>query len=257
MSLLRGLKLTWHALKKARELRRQGIDPAEFFRRRGLEKVLEHLIRTPDPEHRAMVPEEALSVWEEYKPKDAGTLPVTDDHLALIRRTRFAWQTVEVGAPRVDQAAPYGSADPLRDVAKAFGEAPVTELARRHADMTGVLNHCFQHANIEPGTYDVEGRAFVLSPDHLTLVRELTFSWHLDELDEGPWPTPVCDPKRPYGRFTFHQKEMAIHLGWLSGGDRPLTETEMTRLTDMHYEMVDVLRVMAAHAVLEADGSTA
>src|SRR3712207_3023637 len=109
MSLWRRVSHFWAILQEARALKRQGIDPAEFFRRRGMEKALEDAHRIE-----ADVPGEARAVWQDYEPDESAEAgEVTAAHLALIRRARFAWNAVEAGAPRLDPARPYGSADPL------------------------------------------------------------------------------------------------------------------------------------------------
>ncbi|WP_230530524.1 hypothetical protein [Microvirga roseola] len=205
------------------------------------------------------IPEEALEVWEGHEPDETSSkMKLTEQHLMLIRRPRFAWSTIEVGAPRVDTEQPYGSPDPLKDIAAMTGKAPVPKFARRHADMTTVLNSYLRQFRLQPGTYGVEGRPFELTQDHLTLAKRMWFEWDtapLEGFEEGSWPRPAIDPKRPYGSFSFYQQEMAIHLGWLHGEVRELTEDEMSRLTEMHHEMLDAMRVIAAQGTIAADSA--
>lgn len=256
MSVLNKLKIIWITFKEMRALKREGVtDPGEL-RRLVIERTIKRAagIDLNLSDHFADIPDEALDVWENYDPGDDAPARITERHLDLIRRIRFSWNMTEVGAPRVDCKNPYGSSDPLRDIAEALGEAPVPELAKRHADMTGVLSAFFSRAKLQPGSYEVDCRTFSLTADHLTLAQNLVFRW---DNDCDPWPTPSVDPKRPYGDFTFYQKEMAIHLGWLSEGDeRDLTNEEISRLEYLHFEMLDALRVIAAHGTVEPDSAS-
>ncbi len=281
MSFFRRMKVLWFTLRQARALHREGItDPVEL-RLRLYERVARYtsggtvdLSRDDETTtttkmvlQRATngavhfgvsdddsVPNEARAFWEEYEPEDAPAA-ITQQHLALIRRMRFAWNNAEVGAPRLDTEQPYGSPDPLKDIADVFGEASVEELARRHADMTPVLNSFLQQAKLDPGAYEVDGRTIQIGPNHLTLVKTLYFSWDTDPLDgfeEGLWPGPSADPKRPYGNFTFFQREMAVHLGWIDeNSESNPSDDEIARLTAMHREMLDAVRVMAAHGEID------
>jgi sulfur relay (sulfurtransferase) DsrC/TusE family protein len=250
MSFLRKLGVIWFTLKQARALKQQGVMDPDELRRTLMQRAISHAsggtVEVDLPSFDADIPDEALEVWEDYSP--AETITLTERHINLIRRVRFSWNVTEVGAPRVDEEQPYGSPDPLRDLAQSLGEASVTELAKRHADMTDVLNKFFRRAELEPGTYQIDGREFALNIDHLTLVPELIFDWD----NEGDvWPTPSVDPKRPYGNYTFFQKEMALYLGWLKEGqERELTDDEISRLTDLHHEMLDALRVVATYATV-------
>lgn len=55
-----------------------------------------------------------------------------------------------------------------------------------------------------------ESSTFGFSSQHRTLLAQM--SWELSDpyFDDE---VPGCDPKRPYGDFTFYQLEMALHLG--------------------------------------------
>lgn len=256
MSFLHKLGVIWFAFKQARALKRQGItDPAEL-RRRLMQQAISHASGgtiSLDQLGYADIPDEALEVWEDYSPPE--TITLTERHVDLIRRVRFSWNTAEVGSPRADEEQPYGSPDLLRSLADALGEASVPELAKQHADMTGALNKFFRWAELKPGTYEVDGRAFILTAEHLKLAPELVFDWD----NEGdPWPTPSVDPKRPYGNYTFFQKEMALHLGWFKESEgRELTDAELSRLTALHHEMLDALRVIAARATVSLETKSA
>jgi hypothetical protein len=280
MFFFRRLKVMWFTVRQARALQREGItDPVEL-RQLLVERVAQYAsggtldfsrddeattatkmvlqratngaidfgIADEDP-----VPSEAREFWEEYDPADEPA-EITEQHLNLIRRMRFAWNNAEVGAPRLDSEQPYGSPYPLKDIADVFGKASVEELARRHADMTPVLNSFLQQARLEPGAYEVSGRTIQVTPDHRTLAKAFTFSWDkdaLEDFEEGPWPGPSADPKRPYGNFTFFQREMALHLGWIDeNSESNLSEDEIERLTIMHHEMLDAVKVIAAHGEL-------
>jgi hypothetical protein len=282
MSFFHRLKVMWFTIRQTRALQREGItDPAELrqllvervalytsggsldFSRddeattttkmilqRATKGTVDFGIADEDP-----VPSEAREFWEEYDPEDEPA-EITQQHLSLIRRMCFAWNNAEGGAPRLDSEQPYGSPYPLKDIADIFGKASVEELARRHADMTPVLNSFLQQAKLEPGAYEVNGRTIQVTPDHSTLAKALTFSWDKDALEgfeEGPWPGPSADPKRPYGDFTFFQREMALHLGWINeNSESNLSEDELSQLTTRHHEMLDVIRAIAAHGAIVA-----
>lgn len=277
MSFFRRMRTLWFTLRQARALHRAGItDPVEL-RQRLFERVAQLTsggtldFSRNDDATAAMktvlqrvtdgaldfgiadenpVPCRARELWEEYEP-EAESVAITSQQLALIRRMRFAWNNAESGAPRLDTEQPYGSPDPLKDMADVFGEAPLEELARLYAGMTPVLNSFLQGAKLDPGAYEVEGRTVHVGPDHLKLSKALRFSWDIDPLDgfeEGPWPGPAADPKRPYGNFTFFQREMALHLGWIDErSESNLTADEIERLTLMHHGMLVVVRAIAAY----------
>lgn len=52
---------------------------------------------------------------------------------------------------------------------------------------------------------------FVLSPDHLALVRKMRVQW--DDCEAG---APAVDPKMPYGNSRVHE-DVAEILGWQAG----------------------------------------
>lgn len=252
MSFLRKLGLIWYTYRQARALKREGVTDPDELRRLVMQQAISHASGgqiTLDLDDLPDVPDEAMEVWENYTAPDEFALD--QSHVNLIRRVRFSWNDAEAGAPRVDCERPYGSPDALRDVAEVFGDALVSELARTHADMTAALNEYFHKVALEPGVYAIGGGTFTLTADHLRLARELRFAWSDEDV---PWPTPSVNPKRPYGSFTFFQKEMAICLGWIhEDEDRELTDDEISRLTEMHREMLEALQVLASHGIVHLE----
>ena len=91
---------------------------------------------------------------------------VTEQHLALLRRTYVTWEYVEFGAPAIDGKRPYGNSDVLGDIIDIIGEAPeqvdlleewVEEnqerLAKIHGEVGIVLQIVLATGLFEPGDY--------------------------------------------------------------------------------------------------------
>ena len=91
---------------------------------------------------------------------------VTEQHLALLRRTYVTWEYVEFGAPAIDGKRPYGNSDVLGDIIDILGEAPeqvdlledwVEEnqerLAKIHGEVGIVLQIVLATGRFEPGDY--------------------------------------------------------------------------------------------------------
>jgi len=124
--------------------------------------------------------------------------------------------------------------------------------------MLYALQIVFLFGNLEPGAYryrkpvgdQIEYSPLVVegmpqsSEFHFTSEHRELLRWSMVENSEVGWEgqtVPGCDPKRPYGDFTYYQLEMAKHL------NRPTTENEEgyneisdeteEELTQLHHSM--------------------
>lgn len=95
-------------------------------------------------------------------------------HLRLIRRLAVTWDTAEVGAPVIEPAAPYGSDEPLRDLAALvldveiepgddalahLSEEQIEACWQAHAQLEHALPVFVAAAELPPGIYSVTDRA--------------------------------------------------------------------------------------------------
>ena len=211
---------------------------------------------------------------------------VTDKHIALLRKSRFGWETAETGAPMVDPQAPYGSPDTLAAIGNITGAKTQTDRARQHIETYFTLSKMLRHGSLSPGDYPLlnvkskdvhdmmsgyfeenipvndsalgltpEGK-FRLTREHLKLIKMLMFEWPdedqaSDRLNSGDWPTPAMDPKRPYGDMSYFKKDMAYILDLkveTKDGKKELSEDQEKALQLLHWQMLGALQVFVENA---------
>ncbi len=211
---------------------------------------------------------------------------VTAEHIALLRKLRFSWETAETGAPMVDQQAPYGTPDPLAAIADVTGAKTEADTARQHIEMHLALSKMLRHGSLKPGDYPLlniksqdvnklmngyfendtpanmtalgltsDGK-FRLTGEHLNLIKAILFQWpdedQVTELfDLDLWPAPAMDPKRPYGDMSYFQADMAHILGLkveASDGKKELSEEQERALQHLHWQMLGALQVFVENA---------
>ncbi len=211
---------------------------------------------------------------------------VTAEHIALLRKLRFSWETAETGAPMVDPQLPYGTPDALAAIGGITGAKTETGRARQHIEIYFAMSKMLRHGSLAPGDYplrnvksnDIDNvmsgyfeeksasnsTALGLTPDgkfrltdeHLTLIKILMFDWPSEDqaagrLDNGEWPAPTMDPKRPYSDMSYFQSDMAQILGLevaTEGGEKVLTEDQEKALQHLHWQMLGALQVFVENA---------
>jgi sulfur relay (sulfurtransferase) DsrC/TusE family protein len=214
------------------------------------------------------------------------TFAVTADHIALLRKLRFSWETAETGAPMVDPNAPYGTPDALAAIGDISGAKTESDRARQHIEMHFALTRMLRHGSLNPGDYPalnvkhqdilkmmsgyfeddspanmaalgltLDGK-FRLTSEHLKLIKTLMFAWPdeeqaSDRIDRGDWPAPTMDPKRPYGDMTYFQKDIADILGLkveTKDGEKVLSEVQEKAMQHLHWQMLGALQVFIENA---------
>lgn len=155
-------------------------------------------------------------------------------HIDELRKVKISWDGTEIGAPCFDLSREYSQ------------------------EMLYALQIAFLFGELEPGSYPYnkpEGEFVEYSPlvveemprtsifhfssDHRELLRQSSI-----EDSEVGWDgetVPGCDPKRPYGNFTYYQLEMAQHLGRPTTvndeGNHEISEETEEELTRLHHSM--------------------
>jgi hypothetical protein len=214
---------------------------------------------------------------------------VTGEHIALLRKLRFGWETAETGAPMVDPDLPYATPDLIAAIGDIAGAKTEADRARQHIEVYFALSKMLTQGSLKPGDYPLlnvrsedihvmmrgyfqddspandvplgltpEGQ-FRMTGEHLKLIKSLKFEWPdedqaTDRLNTGDWPAPVLDPKRPYGDMTWFQRDMAAVLGLelaTEGGEEVLTEDQERMLQQLHWQMLGALQVFVENAAFE------
>lgn len=211
---------------------------------------------------------------------------VNAEHIALLRRLRFSWDTAEIGAPMVDADAPYGAADTLATLAAVSGAKTDEDRVRRHIETLAALRAMLRHGVLAPGDYPLQNLSpqeiqkimlgyfeeaspandtalgltadgkFRLTQEHLTMLKSLMFEWPHesdaeDLISDGRWPAPMLDPKRPYGDMSYFELDMAHILGLtfkIENGEKVLTEAQEKPLQLLHWQMLGALQVFVENA---------
>ena len=138
--------------------------------------------------------------------------------LAAIRALRFAFfADIEAGAPAVNPERPFGSTDPLGDLARLTGVRGDAAARRMFARVMGRLPAFCGRALLEPGTYGVDGRPVTVSAEQVRLLPHLAWQTPGEDDDmqpeDGAWPVAHVDFSRPYGRRSLFEADMAEALG--------------------------------------------
>lgn len=219
----------------------------------------------------------------------SGPFETTASHLALLRQARLSWDGAERGAPMLDPARPYGRADLMVQLAEVFATEDAGTLARRHVEMLFVLARALRHGMLRPGRYglrniaaddvraaltgyggeaglsdadlglDGAGKA-VVTEEHLKLLRSIEIRWPSqwdaeERLEEGTYPAPTADSKRPYGDYTHIEVDMARILGCLppppDDGTPAVFNPEpalAAHLQRLHWQMLGAMQAFVENA---------
>jgi hypothetical protein len=251
---------------------------------------------------------DAIAVWTDPDAADAKLRKVeegdafyyqrpfalTQQHIDLLRKARFVWDTVERGAPAVDPKKPYGRADLVAQLEETFGDEKPGQLAMRQIEMAVALRTLLRHGTLEPGSYasrsgglkdarDVAAEiskgfgqpdgvnvftnddGFQFTQEHRALLKALTVDWSgrwqdvEDTVDFGGFPAASGDGKRPYGDRSYIEFDMFEALdGKLKMGPdfefEDLPPGEEKRLGVLHAQMLGAIQVFVEHAAI-APGS--
>lgn len=163
-----------------------------------------------------------------------------------LRSVRVTWDGTEVGAPCFppDWNTESSDLDLLRTATSA-GVCPVGEY--RYV-RPSAHDECSLYVETLP-----EVSTFEFTDQHRILLAQM--SWELTDpyFDDE---VPGCDPKRPYGDFTFYQLEMALHLGLIPPkkpeGVDPMTPELVEAMTELHQRMQPALQVFLDHFEMPA-----
>ncbi|MEO1264827.1 MAG: hypothetical protein AAFV26_03880, partial [Pseudomonadota bacterium] len=200
--------------------------------------------------------------WDDSEPQTS--LAAAD--LALLRQVRFDWDDLEAGAPRLDPKQPFGRRDLFAQLRDIVGDVAASDLdlASRYIRLNGVMNSFLHEGTLAPGTYSLPRQehagagaddAFTVTGDHIKVLKAARFEWCREDdaeerLDNGEWPAPVIDPKRPYGDMTFYQVEVAQAVGRLPPPEVGLSDEMVAEMTALHFDMAKVFPIYFAHAVM-------
>ncbi len=188
-------------------------------------------------------------------------------HMRLIRKLSAFWSPVESGAPWIESAEPLGEGDTKQLAAEITGLSE----EEAHCKLLDVVERLYlfiEKARLEPGEYVLpedlrnymdeehgvgpDGR-FTLKNEHLLLLRSMR--WHeappeqmQELLDDGIYPFPLAEPKRPYGDYTWYQYEMAEILDEpyaLNDNNEVVEDPDKDqRLQTLHYETLPALQLL-------------
>lgn len=158
-------------------------------------------------------------------------------HLERLRAVRVGWDGAEVGAPCFGPDwEPQPDDVHLLRIATAYGSCP-----------TGSFSYPRPPAGHEYSLFVEtlpDDSVFEFSDHHRRLLAAM--SWE-PTVPYGDDDIPGCDPKRPYGNFTFYQLEMALHLGLIPAqkppDHDPMTPQIVDAMTALHGQMQPALQV--------------
>lgn len=222
--------------------------------------------------------------WDDLYPDD---FVLTQPQLDLIRNARMGWNTTEMGAPMLDLYRPYFGGPTARQVELALGEDALDmEKAAFLISMVSAFSTFFSNAKIEPGPYKLtnldaediaaaamhdqerlawfglnEDGTVALTQELIQLVRNLQWDW-ADEDDiaevlyKGELPSPIVDPKRPYGDMSYFQLDIHRILEWrteqkTSEGYIALTDAQELAASDLHFRTMLAAQAMIEHATID------
>ena len=188
-----------------------------------------------------------------YTNTEAPAATITPQHIAALRKLRFAWNTrIESGGPLVDPQAPYGSVDMASDLRPFIGTHDRLAIARFHREVAAVLIWALDNREIPPAVYrlahldnaTMEQRLrrelagvprervelivaglprlepdghFRVTDQHRRLLRKLRFEWPAPQMigfvAGNGYPVPAVHFKPPFGDMTSFDIDMASILG--------------------------------------------
>lgn len=238
----------------------------------------------------------ALSLWRSvqvqrvYAEPPARTPAVSAQHLAALRKLRFAWNAlIEGGGPVVDPQAPYGSKTIADDLGPIIGTRDPVSVARFHREVSAILIDQLRTCALAPGHYGLAhldnawmeqrlrqelaglpdariaaivaelprlspDRGFAFTDQHRLLLRNISFDWPDESIRpfvaRGGYPAPIVDFKRPFGDMTAFDIDMAAILGL----PRPADDAAEPALARLYWEMWPALQAFVEHAPFETCG---
>lgn len=78
---------------------------------------------------------------------------IKQDHLTLLKRTCWGWDSCEFGAPAIDCKRPYGNYSVLEDMAEILPGKTEDELMTLHEELMSVLQIICVTQSFELGEY--------------------------------------------------------------------------------------------------------
>lgn len=158
-------------------------------------------------------------------------------HVERLRTVRVGWDGAEVGAPCF---GPDWQSHPddvhLLRIATTYGFCPTGSFPYRRPPADHEYSFFVEEMP--------DDAVFEFSDRHRRLLAAM--SWELSA-PYGDDDIPGCDPKRPYGDFTFYQLEMALHLGLIPAqkppDHDPMTPQIVDAMTALHGQMQPALQV--------------
>lgn len=226
-----------------------------------------------------------------YTADEFATPAATSNHIAAVRKLRFAWNTmIESGGPVVDPWTPYGSEDMTADLAPIIGTRDRVAIARFHREVSAVLIAALQNCELADGRYRLAhldndrmerrlrrdlaglpperiesivaqmprlepGKLFRFTAQHRQLLRHLRMEWPDSRLmgfvARSGYPVPTVHFKRPFGDMTAFDVDMAAILGL----PRPPGRRLDPLLERLYWEMWPALQTFVEHASIVGRGS--
>jgi rhomboid protease GluP len=192
-----------------------------------------------------------------------GPPALTPRNVAGIRRLQFRFfGEIEGGVLSVDPLKPFGSDNPLNDLARATGVIAPDALDRLYLQVMAALPRFCQDAHLIPAVYSTGDRLVIISAAQILLIRALR--WEVPDEDEvvdadpqtGAWPVACVDVKRPYGDLTVFEIDMAQALGLpllrdTSGHVLP-NQPILAQLDALHRSMAEALLIFVRFATWPA-----
>jgi hypothetical protein len=194
--------------------------------------------------------------------------------LRIIREMVVSWNITETGAPTIDSEIPIGHGNFLNNLIRITGINDKDLAISLFQETNQFLEEYLQVADLRAGRYsypnylctkgnnitidillDIDPSqaknqviTFDFTEQHKMLLQAASIRWHeWDEEDEGLYPTPGIDPKRPYGDRTYYELDMADALGM------DYSEKLDPYFQKLHFEMQSALQVFLRYASLPVD----
>lgn len=179
---------------------------------------------------------------------DAIRFRLEQHHIDQLRRVRVSWDGAETGAPCLEPSGEYPK-DLLYalQIAVLFGRLNPGKFVYSKP-LGGDVEYSPLSVEELP-----EASSFWFQDDHRELLKHSVI-----QNSEVGWDgesVPGCDPKRPYGDFSYYQLEMAKHLHRPttknSDGYHQISEELESELTLLHHTMQAAWQVFLENFELE------
>ena len=247
--MFKKLKFFWQVFQQVRHVQRGDVSDRTAARQIMRETAI---AKGDDPDDLFPHPTVALSdgaMEKLLEPEFAAIYPddfkLTSQHIALIRKMRLSWNTVETGAPCQDVRRPFAGTQTLSllDDVLTNGrdeESKVNFLILRRAALSAFC----EQATLAPGRYSIHNIAHSdveaaldwlddwqekigvntdmqidLTADDIALAKNASWEWPAEEemeeaFEHGEVAGPTVDPKRPYGEMSYIDLDMHRILEW-------------------------------------------